>query len=225
MIDLPVKIFINDIIVEISKKNADSQAQSISEINFKKNLHEINQLPAHIIISDASNGDMVGIIKKLTCEKIDTLKTISLIASDPLKTFDFIQSKLTIVNAAGGLVTKQDRILFIYRKNLWDLPKGKIEKKEKPELAALREVEEETGVKANLGKLIGSTLHTYYRSDKYYLKKTSWYAMDCFDDKNIKPQSEEEITALRWMTKNEAIEAAKKTYKSIDHVISQYYNL
>jgi len=101
----------------------------------------------------------------------------------------------------------------------------KIEKKEKPELAALREVEEETGVKAYLGKLIGPTWHTYYRSDKYYLKKTSWYAMDCLDDKNIKPQSEEEITALRWMTKNEAIEAAKKTYRSIDHVISQYYKL
>ncbi len=220
-----MKIFINDIIVEISKKNADSQAQSISEMSLKKNLHEINQLPAHIVVSNATNGYMVGIIKKLTYEKIDTLKTISLIASDPIKTFDFIQSKLSIVNAAGGLLTKRDKILFIYRKNLWDLPKGKIEKKEKPELAALREVEEETGVKAKLGKLIGFTWHTYYRSDKYYLKKTSWYTMDCLDDKNIKPQIEEEITALRWMTKNEAREAAKKTYRSIDHVISQYYNL
>jgi len=225
MIDLPVKIFINDIIIEISEKNADSQAHSISVINLKKDLYEINHLPAHIVISNATYGDIVGIIKKLTYEKTDTQKTISLIVSDPIKTFDFIQSKLAIVNAAGGLVTKRDRILFIYRKNLWDLPKGKIEKKEKPELAALREVEEETGVKAYLGKLIGSTWHTYYRSDKYYLKKTSWYAMDCLDDKNIKPQSEEEITALRWMTKNEAIEAAKKTYRSIDHVISQYYKL
>ncbi|QQS63451.1 MAG: NUDIX domain-containing protein [Chitinophagaceae bacterium] len=53
-----------------------------------------------------------------------------------------------IVEAAGGIVQNENKeILFIYRRNKWDLPKGKIEKKELPENAAAREIEEETGIK------------------------------------------------------------------------------
>ena len=52
-----------------------------------------------------------------------------------------------VIEAAGGIVQNElKEILFIYRLNKWDLPKGKIEPGEKEEVSALREVSEETGV-------------------------------------------------------------------------------
>src|SRR5438552_3294293 len=53
----------------------------------------------------------------------------------------------TLIAAAGGVVqNEQQDLLFIFRLQKWDLPKGKIEPKETPEMAAVREVEEETGI-------------------------------------------------------------------------------
>src|SRR5262245_43144571 len=52
-----------------------------------------------------------------------------------------------LIEAAGGIVQNDKKeLLFIHRLGKWDLPKGKIEKKESPETCAVREVEEETGV-------------------------------------------------------------------------------
>ncbi len=54
---------------------------------------------------------------------------------------------LRVVEAAGGIVFNQEnKILFIHRLGRWDLPKGKIEPEESLENAALRELEEETGL-------------------------------------------------------------------------------
>src|SRR5687768_2564827 len=55
------------------------------------------------------------------------------------------QKKFTPVLAAGGLVqNEKEELLMIYRKGKWDLPKGKLDKNEKLEDCALREVMEET---------------------------------------------------------------------------------
>ncbi|MDP3432455.1 MAG: NUDIX domain-containing protein, partial [Bacteroidota bacterium] len=52
------------------------------------------------------------------------------------------------IPAAGGLVKSSGQsLLFIKRLGVWDLPKGKIDMDETPEIAAIREVEEECGVK------------------------------------------------------------------------------
>src|SRR5690554_4462920 len=59
-----------------------------------------------------------------------------------------LKEKIPVERAAGGLVYNQKgEILFIYRNGKWDLPKGGIEKNEKKKQAAIREVEEETGIK------------------------------------------------------------------------------
>ena len=62
------------------------------------------------------------------------------------ESFDFFSSHFHEIDAAGGLVVNNDKFLFIYKNNKWDLPKGKIEEKENSEKAALREVSEETGL-------------------------------------------------------------------------------
>src|SRR4051812_48020306 len=59
-----------------------------------------------------------------------------------------IWKKFTIIRAAGGLVVNDGgEMLFIFRRGKWDLPKGKLEEGEDLEECAVREVEEETGLK------------------------------------------------------------------------------
>src|ERR1700730_7271010 len=59
-----------------------------------------------------------------------------------------VWKKFQVILAAGGLVMDQHKqVLLIHRKGKWDLPKGKLDKKESLEACALREVKEETGLK------------------------------------------------------------------------------
>lgn len=108
-----------------------------------------------------------------------------------------------IIEAAGGLVENQaahaNKILVMFRRGSWDLPKGKIDEGETPEIAAVREVEEETGIKnIELGEKLGETYHTYQQKGKRILKKTYWYAMKTLNNE-FTPQIEEDIERLEWV--------------------------
>lgn len=124
------------------------------------------------------------------------------------------------VNAAGGLVTNsKGEFLLIRRSGLWDLPKGHQEPGEPIEDTAIREVEEETGLKGLvLGKFIRVTDHTYFRNDQWHLKHTWWYSMTCCEDCNLIPQTEEDITEVRWVGKTELKEFLQQTYPTIVEV-------
>ena len=50
------------------------------------------------------------------------------------------------IKTAGGIVIKDDKILFIYKNGRWDLPKGKLERGFKSRETALIEISEETGL-------------------------------------------------------------------------------
>ena len=134
----------------------------------------------------------------------------------------YIKSRYTIIEAAGGIVKKDYRYLMIYRHNVWDLPKGKLEKPESAEEGACREVEEECNVKVELANKIDHTWHTYQRGGKNYLKKTYWYAMRCIDDTDMQPQLEEDITALKWFREEEVQEALYNSYNSIRYIFRKY---
>ena len=58
------------------------------------------------------------------------------------------------VDAAGGVVVRDGRVLLVHRPRYddWSLPKGKLDPGESFEEAALREVEEETGLRCRLGR-------------------------------------------------------------------------
>ena len=132
----------------------------------------------------------------------------------------YIMHKYLEVNAGGGLVTNnKGEFLLIRRSGLWDLPKGHQEPGEPIEDTAIREVEEETGLKGLvLGKFIRVTDHTYFRNEKWHLKHTWWYSMTCSEGCNLVPQTEEGITEVRWVAKTELKELLQETYPTIVEV-------
>lgn len=121
------------------------------------------------------------------------------------------------VEAAGGVVRdKKHRVLFIKRWNRWDLPKGKKEKKETMSQCALREVEEETGVKnLNIIRSLSSSYHLFETRDQWFMKKTYWFLMETTYEGETKPQNEEDITAVQWMNEDQCSGALASTYRSL----------
>ena len=110
-------------------------------------------------------------------------------------------SHFQLIEAAGGLVTNPEgKVLMIFRRGYWDLPKGKIDPGESPEAAAIREVQEETGLQnLDLIKLAGETYHTYREGkDRRILKKTYWYRM-LTSDLQLHPQHDEDIELAEWV--------------------------
>ena len=133
-------------------------------------------------------------------------------------------SLFKIIEAAGGMVNDgEDNILFIFRRGSWDLPKGKIDKGEKKKEAAIREVEEETGItNITIGKKIKTTRHTYKtKNGKRAIKKTYWYEMVTSNQQLI-PQKEEDITKAEWIPLSEVQNLKGKVFKNINEVTEAY---
>ncbi|ASU33992.1 NUDIX hydrolase [Mucilaginibacter xinganensis] len=132
-----------------------------------------------------------------------------------------IVKSVVLVRAAGGLVKNENNaFLFIYRNNKWDLPKGKIEKREGTKEAAVREVEEECGIKVSkLDDRICKTYHSYIFKGELVLKKTYWFNMRCKGQNNLKPQKEEGITDVRWFKKDDIGPIIANTYPLIMDVL------
>ncbi len=136
----------------------------------------------------------------------------------------FLADKL-IIEAAGGMVfNPKGELLMMLRRGQWDMPKGKLDEGETIEACAVREVEEETGV-SNLrlnGKL-QTTYHTYSFQGRTVLKPSHWFKMECTGTEDLVPQTEEDITELRWVDKVEAAVLANKAYPSIKEMVEKYY--
>lgn len=126
------------------------------------------------------------------------------------------------IEAAGGIVSNtKGETLMIYRRGFWDLPKGKIDPGETPEQAAVREVQEETGVQdIQLGSFITLTYHTYRtKKDNRILKKTYWYKMQT-TDQTLVPQTEEDIEQAVWKESQAFLSKQPKIYANIKEVLA-----
>ncbi len=130
----------------------------------------------------------------------------------------------TLMQTGGGLIVNEKKdFLMIFRRGKWDLPKGKINKGESLEECALREVEEETGLKEILlGKKITVTYHTYTEFGKHFLKESHWYSMSCSSKQKLIPQAEEDITAIEWVKPKELNAKFSNTFPLIIEVFKAY---
>ena len=107
------------------------------------------------------------------------------------------------VLAAGGLVVRKDgRVAVIHRPRYddWSLPKGKLDAGESFEDGALREVEEETGIR---GRIVGELDPVSYVDRKGRDKLVRWYRMEIDDASDFAPN--DEVDELRWLTPDAAL--------------------
>ena len=139
------------------------------------------------------------------------------------KLWEIFTKKFPIKDAAGGLVQRNDdKLLFIYRKNRWDLPKGGVEKNELIIEAAQREVKEETGL-ADLIVInkIGETYHIFSNGKNYRLKRTYWFKMKSGYKGDLSPQKEEGIISAEWISKKRIPEILENAYENIKGIVAE----
>jgi ADP-ribose pyrophosphatase YjhB (NUDIX family) len=129
-------------------------------------------------------------------------------------------AEFKVIEAGGGLIKNdKNEHLFIFRHDKWDLPKGKLNKKESPEQGAVRECEEECGLTdIKLGNLLVHTYHIYLYKNNWALKKTWWYNMHSNQTKLV-PQLEEHITKVEWISNADMPGILTNTYSNIKDVL------
>ncbi|GLB50889.1 NUDIX hydrolase [Neptunitalea lumnitzerae] len=166
------------------------------------------------------NVDLPKVIKELNNGKIDAAYLYHPNKEKLLKKF---KSKLNVVLAAGGVVkNKKGEILFIFRNGKWDLAKGKLDKNESIPEAAIREVEEETGVKnLKLESFFKTTYHIFKRNGQYKLKETHWFYMKTSYSGKLIPQEEEGITQVCWKGAEEIKQALTNSYANIEKLFKE----
>ncbi|MBO2523427.1 MAG: NUDIX hydrolase [Bacteroidetes bacterium] len=124
--------------------------------------------------------------------------------------------------AAGGVVIIDNKFVAIERNGIPDLPKGHIEKGESPEVAALREVEEETGITdLEIIQELPATWHCYLLNDQWTIKKTSWYLMKTASGMKNIPQTEEGITKVYLVDKEGVKGFEDKTFASLKTLLPE----
>lgn len=135
--------------------------------------------------------------------------------------FKKFSAEFKVIEAGGGLIkNEKGEYLLIYRHDKWDLPKGKLDKKESPERGAVRECEEECGLKdIKLKDFLMHTYHIYPYKGNWALKKTWWYNMES-NQTDLVPQLEENITKVEWKGKKDMPAVLKNTYSNIKDVLA-----
>ncbi|KEO74740.1 NUDIX hydrolase [Anditalea andensis] len=221
-----MKIFINDKPLDII-----SSFELSVDRTFECEFDNPSDLPSYVnfhddvLIRHPSKNIILKLLYLLRTRKLKHLDSITIVTDQKDELKEYVKGRFNIIKAAGGIVTKGDKVLFIKRLGKWDLPKGKFDKGESPEACAVREVEEECGVKVQLGAEIIRTWHTYTHNRKSILKKTYWFTMECTNDMHMKPQKEEGIEEVKWLTHQEAKIALINSYPSMRYLYKKFLKM
>jgi 8-oxo-dGTP pyrophosphatase MutT (NUDIX family) len=196
----------------------------------------INNTPLYLMQTDAVSMDWKNQAKSLVMPYIDKkslfwyidkleknqgMNYILLHSKDLEALWADFKSIYKIIRAAGGVVENTEgKTLLIFRRDFWDLPKGKIDKGESVEHAAVREVQEETGIQQiELLYQIQTTYHTYQQKEKRILKETFWFSMKT-QETTLTPQAEEDIEQAIWVDVKTFITPELPIYKNILEVLN-----
>ena len=105
-----------------------------------------------------------------------------------------------MIRACGGLIVRDGRVAVVHRPKYddWSFPKGKAEPGEGDEECALREIEEETGLRVELREELEATEHLDAEGRR---KRVRWWRMTPLSGE-FTPT--DEVDELRWLTPDEA---------------------
>jgi len=197
------KIYINNnplILLDFSDVECDEVSTNIYE---NPNIQTINE-----VVSELEKGLIDSAVLK--SERLDDM-------------LNSVRTQFELIDAAGGIVKNSNgETLMIFRRGMWDLPKGKVEQEESTEETAIREVKEECGIESlEIVKELIPTYHTYEMNGTKYLKTTYWFEMRS-DDEDLKPQIEEDISTVKWMNQLELEGIVGDTYNSLKELLVHY---
>jgi 8-oxo-dGTP pyrophosphatase MutT (NUDIX family) len=107
-----------------------------------------------------------------------------------------------VVQAAGGVVVRRGDVLLVHRPRYddWSLPKGKLLAGESAEDAALREVEEETGLVCRVVREVGSSSYVDGRGRP---KVVRYWLMEPIGGEFV---ADAEVDEIRWLPRPDAAE-------------------
>jgi len=187
------KVFVNDCPIFLTENNNILT-------NYKKIIFNSSEIKS--VISDLFENNLEG---------------ICFVCFDLELAWKQFKASFKIEKAAGGKVFNlKNEVLFIYRFDKWDLPKGKLEKGESIEDCAIREVEEECGIKnLTIKKPLEATYHIFKRKGETILKITYWFLMKTDFSDNLIPQIEEGIEEAVFKNEAEIKKTLQNTYENI----------
>lgn len=196
------KVFINDMWIFFGEFNRLENAEN----------EEYEVLNA----SEDSIFNLAEMIKKGSFDQNIVLRP----TNEVFDTFGFFLKQFLVLDAAGGIVQHTDNsFLMIKRFGFWDFPKGKVEDKEANEEAAIREVEEETGVEGlKIIRELPTAYHIYRYGHQWIVKRTFWYFMQSDYKGKLIPQQEEDILEALWVPEDNIRNYLKHTYSSLQYL-------
>lgn len=206
---MQIKIFVDECPIYIT----DELSAELKKKSNDKNV---------LFITDENEIIIDTILAALKTEKKEVIVLVDKIE----KAKDVFFTHFVNIEAAGGIVQNEKKeILFIFRRGKWDLPKGKIENDETPEICAVREIEEETGVTNLILKhKIGETYHIYEENKTMIFKTSHWFYLLSNEQQDIKAQTEEDITEVKWIHTRNIKEPMANTYQNIKDILSVFFD-
>lgn len=161
-------------------------------------------------------------ISTLIVKMQEAKTTAGIILYNVTEAFNALKKEFTLIQASGGLVYEQNKILLIYRRGKWDLPKGKLDEGEDLGQCALREIKEETGLgEIKLEQTLCTTYHTYYERGQHILKESHWHLVKGNSGEPLVPQTEEDIEKCEWVDANNLSSYMENAPASIVDVIQE----
>ena len=134
------------------------------------------------------------------------------------------------IKAAGGIVIKADKILFIHKNGRWDLPKGKMEHGVNKKNTAIIEIKEETGLPGNQLSILKKLIPTHHHKQidgKIIEKKTYWYLVEFKGEFSapLIPDQREGITECRWFSFDELVFVLEESHERIRYLVDFCLNM
>ncbi|WP_373515764.1 NUDIX hydrolase [Persicitalea sp.] len=220
-------LFLNDRPVQILRP--DEAPESENEhydhiVDLRLTKFKATNLTGHVLLINATASLAAQIVDRLEKHPEDLL-SVTMICKNKKEAEEKIKSQYKVLKAAGGIVLKNNQWLLMFRRKKWDLPKGKLDPGERSRKAAVREIEEETGVKAKIKSKICTTWHTYTLQNNRIMKRTKWYVLECQNDTAMKPQAEEDIERLEWLAYADVQKALINSFSSIRYVVERLHRM
>jgi len=226
-IPFSVILFLNDRPIHILHPSELEEAEALRYdhiIDLRLSKFRAADFSGHVMLLNATPTIALKIVNRMD-EHPEDLLSVTMVGKNKKEIEEKIKCNFKIIKAAGGVVIKNGLWLFMFRRKMWDLPKGKLDLGESSRNAAVREIEEETGVKAEIKGKICTTWHTYTMQNSRILKRTKWYLLQCQSDAAMYPQAEEGIESLEWLAYSDVQKILANSFSSIRYVADRLHRM